>query len=411
MTRTWFFFILLLCCPCFAQQKPTLYIFHASWCPPCITFDRTFEKNEDFRTALQRAANLRSLDWENAADKAYAERTLKVDDVPSYVLVRNGRIVAKHVGFTCDPKAVDAAISDLMQSLNIEWPPARSEVKPRPDPPRVPTVKAPEPLVDREARDAITKLATQSRGLAATQEQTQDRVEAIAADVQKIRSDVSEATTGLRSQIESGSRASRTQLETISQTLQKSIESTRESSREELQTIIRDRLAIDGTRSQASPNTGPAAAPISTEILSEPLAPGPTASKWLQVLAWAGKTGLAIVAPEVFIPGSIGLTAAGLALRVFMKRRQPKPLGTAENPIRVTEPNEVRTETKYVVSETDVYGEAYKEAIRRVGNAHRETAPHVIDVLKQVDAAATQLAHGTRIARRPSTAPVSENEP
>lgn len=410
MTRTWFIFILLLCCPCFAQQKPTLYIFHASWCPPCITFDRTFEKNEDFRTALQRAANLRSLEWENAADKAYAERTLKVDDVPSYVLVRNGRIVAKHVGFTCDPKAVDAAISNLMQSLNIEWPPARSEVTPRPDPPRVPPVIAPEPLVDREARDAITKLATQSKDLT--------------DDVRELRNHVTESNKVLRSQIESGSAAvrelqnqvsksntdSKSHFETISQTLQKSIESSRQSTREELQTIIRDRLAIDGTRSAKGPETAPAAAPISTEIQSEPVA-GPTASKWLRVLAWAGRTGLAVVAPEVAIPGSIGLTAAGLALRYLMKRRQPKPLGTVENPIRVTDPNEVRTETKYVVSETDVGEEAYKEAMRRVGNAHRETAPHVIDVLKQVDAAAKQLVHGKRIARRPSTAPVSENEP
>lgn len=409
MTRTCFLFILLLCCPCFAE-KPTLYIVHASWCPPCVTFDRTFEKNEDFGNALRRAADLMHLDWQNPAQRTYAERTLKVDRVPSYVLVRNGRIVARHVGFTCVPADIEEAIRDLMQSLNIEWPPARNEVKPRPDPPQVPIVKAPGPLVDREARDAITKLATQSKDLT--------------DDVRELRNQVTESNKVLRSQIESGSAAvrdlqtqvsqsntdSKTHVETISRTLQKSIESTRLSTREEIQAILRERIAIDEARPQTDPKTASAAAPISTEIPSEPVA-GPTASKWLRVLAWAGRTGLAIVAPEVAIPGSLGLTAAGLALRYLMKRRQPKPLGTVENPIRVTDPNEVRTETKYVVSETDVGEEAYKEAMRRVGNAHRETAPHIIDVLKQVDAAAKQLVHGKRIARRPSTAPVSENEP
>jgi thioredoxin-like negative regulator of GroEL len=397
----------------FAQQrsKPTLFIVHADWCPPCRVFDTTFTRNEDFQTALRRAAELRELDWEKPDERAYAINHLRVDQIPAYVLVRDGRIVSKHFGFTSSlgAAAVDEAIRDLMDSLDIEWPPARSEAKPapRPDPrPEPKPARTAEPLVDREARDGITKLATQSKQLAATQEQTAQRVEAIAADVQKIRSEVTESTNGLRSQIESGSRESRTQLETISKTLQKSIESTRSSTREELQTIIRERIEAAGSPSQI-PGTGD----ISTEISSDKSSPGPTASKWLRVLAWAGKTGLAIAAPEVAIPGSIGLTVAGLGLRWLMRRRQPKPLGTVENPIRVADNGDVRTETKFVVSETDVLGESFKEAIRRVGNTHRESSPHIIDVLKQVDAAATQLAHGKRVVRRPANAPVSESEP
>lgn len=391
-----------------AQQpgKPTLWIVHADWCPPCRVFDKTFSENDDFQTALRRAANLRELDWDKPADRAYAINTLKVDRVPTYVLVRNGMMVSRHVGFTSSaaPAAVKEAMHELMDRLNIAWPPARSEAAPRPAPRPAPQPARPaEPLIDREARDGITKLSTQSKQLAETQEQTARRVEAIGADLQKIRSEVSESTNALRSQIESGSRESRTQLESISQSLQKSIESTRSSTREELQTIIRERIEADH-------NTEPAT-DISTEIPREESAPGPTASKWLRVLAWAGKTGLAIAAPEVAIPGSIGLTVAGLGLRWLMRRKTPKPLGSVDNPIRLNDVSEVKTETKFVVSESDVLGESYAEAIRRVGNAHRETNPAAIDLLTQVEGAARQLAHGRRVSRRPKSAPASETLP
>jgi hypothetical protein len=82
-----------------------------------------------------------------------------------------------------------------------------------------------------------------------------------------------------------------------------------------------------------------------------------------------------------------------------------------DNPIRVADGGDVRTETKFVVTETDVLGEAFKEAIRRVGNTHRESSPHIVEALKQVDAAAMQLAHGKRVTRRPAMAPVSESDP
>ncbi len=372
----------------FAQQrsKPTLFIVHADWCPPCRVFDTTFTRNEEFQTALRRAAELRELDWDKPDERAYAIKHLKVDQIPAYVLVRDGRVVSKHIGFTSSltPAAVDEAIRELMDTLNIEWPPARSAAKaaPRPDPRPSPSpARPPGPMVDREARDSIAKLASQSKELT--------------EDVRELQNQVTESN-----------KASRTQLESISQNLQKSIESTRTSTREELQTIIRERIADSGSPAQIQ-----GTADISTEISSDKSAPGPTASKWMAVLSKAGRLGLWLLGPEVAIPGSIGLTVAGLGLRWLMKRRKPKPLGTVENPIRVADNGDVRTETKFVVSETDVLGESFKEAIRRVGNAHRESSPHIVDVLKQVDAAATQLAHGKRVTRRPAMAPVSESDP
>jgi hypothetical protein len=84
-------------------------------------------------------------------------------------------------------------------------------------------------------------------------------------------------------------------------------------------------------------------------------------------------------------------------------------LGHSSNPIVVSDSYGPRTETKFVRHETDVLGESYAEAIRRVGNMHRESQPGIIDVLKQVDSAAQQLAHGRRVVRRPLTESTTEN--
>ena len=391
--------LLLVPLPAFAQtpSKPVLYIVHSDACAPCQIFDKIFCNRADFQTALRDACELRELDWA-VPDQQASAIAMGVDSLPTYLVYRNGRLVAKHVGFATSfqPSAVERAIEDLMVDLGIAWPPNRGKAKAPAERPGTGDVTTPskptEAMVDREARDAITRLATQSRN--------------ISEDVKNLRDEVTQSNSSLRSQITESNRQSRTQLESISRTLQKSIESTRSSTREELQTIIRERLADAGSPAQI-----PGTVDISTEISSDKSAPGATTSKWLRVLAWAGRTGLAIAAPEVAIPGSIGLTVAGLGLRWLMRRRQPKPLGTVENPIRVADNGEVKTETKFVVSETDVLGESFREAIRRVGNTHRESSPHIVDVLKQVDAAATQLAHGKRVTRRPAMAPVSENDP
>lgn len=397
-------------------EKPVLFIVHSDSCLPCRVFDRVFCNRDNFQTALRRACELRELDWDVPAQRAAAV-SLGVDRLPTYVVVRRGQIVAKHIGFTSSSAApaVDRAIAELMASLRIEWPPAEPEAAPRPAPRTpapgpaspAPAASPVAPVVDRDAREAITRLATQSQELAENQQKTQRQVEALGAGLQEIRQGVDSSTRDLRSQIDTRASESSTQLEAITQTLRQTI-GLNASTREDLQTFVREQLE----QRHGQPATGHG---ISTEITpaAPAAAPGesPTASKWLRVLTWVGKTGLSIAAPEIAIPGSLGLTVAGLGLRWLIRRRQPKPIGTAENPIRVNDAGEVRTETKYVVSETDVMGEAYKEAIRRVGNANRETAPHVVDLLKQVDAAAGQLAHGKRIVRRPSTAPVSENDP
>lgn len=397
-------------------EKPELFIVHSDTCPPCINFDRVFTARPEFRRALQDAYTLRELDWGNPNDRR-AAMAMGVDRVPSYVAFRGSKRIASHVGWTTSDNDahVDQAIAALMRDLNVEWPPAPAPAPVRaPDPPRP---ALPAAGVDIDARNAITRLATQTKQLQMSQERTEQSVRALERDMQDVKSELNRATSGLQEQL----KTSQTEVRSISQTLQQSIERL-QSSHEKTQTEVSSiGPAIRKTiEQQLAGSLGPTlkspldALPPRTDISAEiPEGSGPpsTSGKWLSVLAWAGKAALTVAAPEVAIPGSVLLTAAGVAASWIRKRRQPAPLGTSSNPITIAEPAAVKTETKFVVHESDVLGEAYKEAIRRVGNAHRENQPEVIDLLKQVESAATQLAHGQRVSRRPASVPASENAP
>jgi chemotaxis protein histidine kinase CheA len=140
-------------------------------------------------------------------------------------------------------------------------------------------------------------------------------------------------------------------------------------------------------------------------------------SSWVSVMKSLAVGAVTLAAPQFAIPLTAGLGAAGW---LWSKRKQrlakaqpaPRPqLGSNQNPITFFEPSATKIETKYVVTESDVLGEAYKEAVRRVGNSHRERMPGIVDVLKQVDAAAQHIAHGARVVRRPSSEPQSESLP
>ena len=402
-------------------EKPTLMIVHADWCQPCRVFDKVFEIDPVFRKALQQAFTLKSLDWQVPSERAAAV-AMGIERVPSYVVLRGNRRVAVSEGFAFDmnAKAVDAAIAGLMNDLHVEWPPARMEAPPKsePKPPRVVAPDPPRvnqgPAVDQVARDGITKLASESKQLREAQQETQKAVAGLQSDVSAVRSQVSESREILSQQLKQSHESTRSELTTITDRLKESIE----------RTILQPAPPVPATR-PALPvpdahidgsdiftdgtDTSRDGGDISTEMKTSPVA-----SKWLSVLAWAGRTGLAIAAPEVAIPGTALATAAGFALQMLRRRRaarQPAPLGHASNPIVINEVGPVRTETKFVRTETDVLGESFAEAIRRVGNLHRESQPNIVDVLQQVDAVARQLAHGQRVVRRPVNEPTSETIP
>ena len=388
-------------------EKPTLMIVHAGWCQPCRTFDEVFKIDPVFRRALHDAFTLKSLDWQVPSERAAAV-ALGVKRVPAYIVLRGNRRVAVSEGFAFDmnANAVDAAIAGLMNDLHVEWPPARMEApqKSQPKPPRVVAPDPPRviagPTVDHVARDGITKLASESKQLRDAQQETQKAVAGLQSDVSAVRSQVSESREILSQQLKQSHESTRSELTTITDRLKESIE----------RTILQPAPPVPATRPTLPvPDAHIDGTDISTEMKTSPVA-----SKWLSVLAWAGRTGVAIAAPEVAIPGSALLTAAGFALQMLRRRRaarQPAPLGHASNPIVINEAGPVRTETKFVRTETDVLGESFAEAIRRVGNLHRESQPNIVDVLQQVDAVARQLAHGQRVVRRPVNEPTSETIP
>jgi hypothetical protein len=419
--------VLLLCCMPIglagddARQKPVLYIVHADWCAPCRVFDHVWTEYRDFRDAIQDSYQVRELDWEKPADQAFARRlgicnpASGTVSVPTYVAVRPDGRKRISYGFTqsTDPVELRGAMADLAADLGVEWPrpqrtqvdpvPLRSQPETRPETSRLVSPERPRvklgPTIDQAARDGITKLASQSRDLQQSQKRTEQAVQKLQSDVADVRSQVSESRMILSEQLKQSHESTRSEITTITDRLKESIE----------RTILKANPEKPAGVS-ASPHSG-AYIDVGADISTE-MKPGATASKWLNVLAKAGRIGLAIAAPEIALPGSALLAAAGFALQVARRRRaarQPAPLGHASNPIVLSDHGEQKTETKFVVTQSDVLGEAYAEAIRRVGNIHRESQPQVIDVLKQVDSAAQQLAHGRRVVRRPTTEPTSEN--
>lgn len=388
-------------------EKPTLMIVHADWCQPCRVFDKVFEIDPVFRKALQGAFTLKSLNWQVPSERAAAV-AMGIQRVPAYVVLRGNRRVAVSVGFAGSMNAaeVDAAIAQLLNDLHVEWPPARIEAsqKPEPKPPRVVAPDPPRtilgPTVDQTARDGVTKLASETKQLRDAQQETQKAVEGLQVDVSAVRSQVSESREILSQQLKQSHESTRSELTTITDRLKETIE----------RTILQPAPVIPST----APVLPVPDARIDGRDISTEMKTGPVASKWLSVLTWVGRTGLAIAAPEVAIPGTALVTAAGFALQMLRRRRaarQPAPLGHATNPIVINEAGPIRTETKFVRTETDVLGESFAEAIRRVGNLHRESQPQIVDVLQQVDAVARQLAHGQRVVRRPVNEPTSETIP
>lgn len=368
--------------------KPILLIVHSDECPPCRVFDRVYTLDSELRSALNRAFDVRELDMGVPSQRLQAQQ-YNVKDVPTYIVLRDGKPVSTHRGFssTMEVAAVNRAIADLMDDLQVEWPLPRVD-PPRKSPPASPRVEPkpiastshPGPTIDQVARDGITKLAGQSRELQASQNRTEQRVEAIAADVRDLSTEV---------------RQSHTQISrTVEQSL-KTIQSERVSTREQLEEIIRKRITLE--RPAAEPTRD-----ISTEIPATDSAPGPTASKWLRVLAWAGKTGLAIAAPEIAIPGSIGLTVAGLGLRwLFGRRSKGKATAAAQRvdtrvvPIAVDAPivpPKIHTETHFVEIDSDRHRQAHAWAKEQLARRYPGASP----TLETLDSLINQYLEGRK---------------
>lgn len=315
--------------------KPILYVVHSDSCPPCRIFDRTWTDQRSFRDALQDKFDVRELDWDVAGQKAWAIR-LGADRLPTYFVVKDNRLIAKHVGFapSRDPQAVAAAIVDLMQSLHVEWPRQRVRAEPSgetnrtnpetiepkreaAEPKTVPPVAAPVPsgpTIDQGAREGITKLASETRELKDAQQKTQQAVQGLQSEVAEVRSQMSKSQQIISQQLKESHDTTRSEFSKITDRLKETIERT------------------ISQAAPANPSGGLSFPPVSPSVsgsdISTEMPTGPTSSKWLDVLKWAGKTALMIGAPEIALPASAGLTALGIAM-TWLRRRRAARKGTA----------------------------------------------------------------------------------
>ena len=387
-----------------APGKPVLWVVHAGWCAPCRLFARAWEDDEEFRDALMDCYSVRSLDWDKPNERAFAiglginNPATGRPSLPTFVGVRFDSRRQISFGFAVSGAAaeIERAKADLLVELGVQWPRQRAlEGEQKRLGPRAAesgSASAPDPVpeaaaVDSVARDSLAKLLAQNRELSKSQAAARESIGRLSSEVGGVRDAFESSRESLEKKIDS----SRVDVNSISSSVRESVE----------------RLIVERVGGAA-----PAAGGVGSAGVESPA--GGISSKWLAVAGFAAKVGIAVAAPEVALPLSGGLTVAGLALSWIRRRRaarRPGVLGSAANPISVLDHGQVRTDTKFVVTETDVLGEAYAEAVRRCANQHREANPGAVDLLQQLDGVARQLAHGQRIVRRPKTSSASETLP
>lgn len=297
-------------------SKPVLYIVHSDSCQPCVVFDGVWSANREFRDALQDAFTVRELDWDVPIQQ-FEARQLGVTRLPSYCVLRGNRRIAMHVGFAMKPGEVPAAVEDLMQSLSVEWPRVRPPAAPqrskspeasakpaREEPRQTPVDPVSAGTVDQQARDGLTKLATQTQDLQAAQKQTQKTVEQLQGDVAGVKSEVTRSGQLLSQQLENSHNSTRSEVSRIT---------------EQLRETLRETVGASKPPDISTEMNGGIAS------IDEPKAP--TGSGWLSVLTWIGTTAVTVAAPEYSIPAGIVLTGAGFVWRWLKGRRSARKAG------------------------------------------------------------------------------------
>lgn len=309
-------------------QKPILIVVKASWCRPCKNFAVVWDQSRELREALTDAFDMRELDWDLPGERAEAMR-LGATAIPTFIALRGTRRIAVSEGYaaTLDRAAVQQATAELMQDLGVEWPRVATQAQPLPDvvapiPRPIPTPAGSSDAVDSVARDGVAKLIGQAADLQAVQEKTQSSVETLKADIGDVRAkigdvsrSVEESSGAIAKQLKQSQEQTNAAIAQVAGEVRKSLDAKPGTTNPQLSKPTGKPDSFDWMfdESPKVPNVSP---DISTEIK-----PGPTVSKWLSLAAWIGRTGVAIAAPEIAIPGSIGITLAGFALRWLTSRK------------------------------------------------------------------------------------------
>jgi hypothetical protein len=361
-------------------------------------FDRVYTIDRELREALHRAFDVRELNLCVPSQRIAAER-MGVKAAPAFIVLRDGKPVSTHYGFspTMEVQSVNRAIVDLMDDLGVLWPPAQGEIVPAP---RRPLPSAPAQSPPADPRPEIpwkpVPLPTEKTGPMIDQV-AREQIGQLDRKIDSVRSEVSDSSRRLQSQIEQSTRDSKSHFESVTNSIKESI---KESSLIERSKIIE--------REQPQP--------AKPEPIEQTQPTEQTSSKWMQVLGWAAKTGLAVAAPEIALPGAAGLAVLGFGWQWLKGRRHARQQRPAQSaaamapaaPAVVRVDHERRqSENHYIVKETDKVGEAYKEACRRVAAARKSDQPGIVDVIKQIDHVAAEIVRGRTIVDRPNNAPRS----
>lgn len=401
------------------DSRLTLLVFKGVNCPPCVTFVNAYSHPWDsrLRDAINDRFRMRSF---YAADQPDLAARHHVDRYPTFIVLdRECRVVDRVHGFTGGGPLM-AQLTDghnpyAQSAPRAEAPPPR-RTQPSPPPAEAPQDSGASQVINKlnEANQQLQKEREYlRRNLRAAEEQLTRDSQAAANKAAAMQAESDRLKQQLQQQ-----RQSAAQPPTLPEPERPPPHSPdgRELARGErtvdegdMPDWLRDQLQSGAPKVSPPANTPPPN--ISAEI---PTGESDTVSGWRSLGRKALATGITLAAPQYAIPLSIATGIAGCVIRRRQQRKagqRPAALGSSSNPITMHEPAATKTETKYVVTESDVLGEAYREAVRRVGNSHRERMPGIVDVLKQIDEAATHIAHGQRVVRRPKAQSQSETLP
>lgn len=239
-----------------------VYVVHAPWCAPCQRFRRDYDSIAQFRGPLESAFAVKSCEWERPSEQRFARR-FGVASLPGFIVFRNGIHQQSFTGYDGNWRA-------FLERLNLDISGADGA---GPDSTDSGTVERPTRPVTPADR-ALPEIAD------------------LRAELDRLRRQMTEAA----------------------------------------------KPKID-TVPGASPDTKPAELPGSQAessplppVLSIPAVEAPAGGgqqvampdiggKWWSVLTTVGKIGLTTLAPEVALPASAALTAAGYVFGQVKKRR------------------------------------------------------------------------------------------
>ena len=266
---------MLLCSAALAQRPEpgvppgwAVYVVHASWCAPCQRFRRDYDTIAEFRGPLESAYSVKSCDWERGNDQRFARRH-GISSLPGFIVFRDGVHQYSFVGYSGDWKAfceklnLDASGADGAESGKAKSGTAREPIRP------------------------ITPV-----------ERSLPEIADLRAELDRLRRQMAEAAKP------------KTQL---SQPPKNAVPG-----------------VLPGTQPAALPGRQAEVAPL-PPVLSIPAVEAPAGGgqpeisdiggKWWSVLTTVGKIGLTTLAPEVALPASAALTAAGYVFGQMKKRR------------------------------------------------------------------------------------------